>query len=131
MMNDVLRLLHERGLRAGQLRLRPAHLSEILQLVEEKRITVNTGKALLERVEESGRAPGELVAAEGLAQVSDADTLRTLGRQVVEANPEQAAAYRGGKETLIGWFVGQVMRASGGKADPNLARAILEELLRG
>jgi aspartyl-tRNA(Asn)/glutamyl-tRNA(Gln) amidotransferase subunit B len=131
MMNDVLRLLHARGLRAGQLRLRPAHLSEILQLVEEKRITVNTGKALLERVEESGRAPGELVAAEGLAQVSDDDTLRTLGRQVVEANPEQAAAYRGGKETLIGWFVGQVMRASGGKADPNLARTILEELLRG
>jgi len=131
MMNDVLRLLRERGLRAGQLGLRPAHLAQILQLVEEKRITASTGKALLEKVEESGRAPGEIVSAEGLAQVSDDEALRAMAGQVMQANPEQVAAYRAGKQTLIGWFVGQAMRASGGKANPNLARTILEELLRG
>jgi aspartyl-tRNA(Asn)/glutamyl-tRNA(Gln) amidotransferase subunit B len=131
MMNDVLRLLRERGLHAGRLRLRPAHLAEIIRMVEEKRITAQTGKSLLEKVEESGRSPGEIVAAEGLGQVSDDEALRAIARQVIEANPGQVAAYRSGKATLIGWFVGQVMRASGGKAEPNLARAILEELLKG
>jgi aspartyl-tRNA(Asn)/glutamyl-tRNA(Gln) amidotransferase subunit B len=64
-----------------------------------------------------------------LAQLSDDAALQQLAQQVLEANPEQVAQYRGGKATLLGWFVGQVMRETGGKADPQRARRALQQLL--
>ena len=130
LMNDVLRLLRERGLTAGSLRLTPAYLADIIRMVQSKAITANIGKELLEKVEATGRGPSELVASEGLALVTDLDALRALAQQVVGENPEQVAQYRSGKSTLIGWFVGQLMKRSGGKADPNKARELLEEQLR-
>jgi aspartyl-tRNA(Asn)/glutamyl-tRNA(Gln) amidotransferase subunit B len=129
LMNDVLRLIRERGVSAGQLRLRPEHLAEIIHLVESRSITAATGKDLLGKVEESGRAPGEIVAAEGLAVVGDEEALAKLAAEVIAENPAQVASYQAGKTTLIGWFVGQVMRKTGGKADPQRTRAILEDLL--
>jgi aspartyl-tRNA(Asn)/glutamyl-tRNA(Gln) amidotransferase subunit B len=109
--------------------LRPEHLAEIIGMVEGKLITTNTGKELLEKVEESGRAPADIVAAEGLSQVSDDSRLRLLAEEVLAESPDQLNAYRNGKTTLIGWFVGQVMRKTGGKAEPQRTRAILEDLL--
>ncbi|HLE50713.1 MAG TPA: Asp-tRNA(Asn)/Glu-tRNA(Gln) amidotransferase subunit GatB [Anaerolineales bacterium] len=129
LMNDVLRMINERGLSAGELRLVPAYLAEIIKLVDTGTINISTGKSLLENVESTGRAPAEIVQAEGLARVSDEDALRAISAGVLAENPEQVASYQGGKVTLIGWFVGQVMRKSQGKADPQLARAILEQLL--
>ena len=129
LMNDVLRMIRELGVKAGELRLQPEHLAEIIHLVEGKRITTNTGKALLDRVEESGRSPAEIVEEEGLAQVSDEDTLRALVSEILEKNPEQVATYQAGKTTVIGWFVGQVMRETRGKANPQVVQTILEELL--
>jgi aspartyl-tRNA(Asn)/glutamyl-tRNA(Gln) amidotransferase subunit B len=129
MMNDMLRVLRDRGLTAGQLRMRPEDLAQIITMVGEKQITTNTAKELLEKVEDTGMAPAEIVVTQGLAQVSDNDELRRLAKEILEGNPEQVGAYRAGKSTLIGWFVGQVMRKTGGKADPQRTRAILEDLL--
>jgi len=129
MMNDVMRMLRERSVPASRLRLRPEHLAEIIGMVEGKLVTTNTGKELLEKVEESGRTPGEIVAAEGLSQVSDDSRLRSLAEEVLAESPDQLMAYRNGKTSLIGWFVGQVMRKTGGKAEPQRTRAILEDLL--
>jgi aspartyl-tRNA(Asn)/glutamyl-tRNA(Gln) amidotransferase subunit B len=129
LMNDVLRMIRQRGLAAGRLRLRPEHLAEIIRLVEAKTITTSTGKELLEKVEASGKKPSDIVAAEGLAVVADESALRGLAAEVLAENPGQVAAYKGGKATLIGWFVGQVMRKTGGKADPQRTRVILEQLL--
>ena len=129
MMNDVMRMLRERSVPASRLRLRPEHLAEIIGMVEGKLITTNTGKELLEKVEESGRPPADIVAAEGLSQVSDDSRLRSLAQEVLAESPDQLNAYRNGKTSLIGWFVGQVMRKTGGKAEPQRTRAILEDLL--
>ena len=129
MMNDVLRLLRERGLNAGGLRMTPSHLAEVIRMVQAKAITTNTGKELLERIEATGQPPSELVESEGLGKVSDVEALRSLARQVLAENPEQVAQFRAGKATLIGWFVGQVMKRSGGKADPERTRELLAELL--
>ncbi len=129
MMNDVLRLLRECGLSAGELKLRPADLAQIIQLVDKRQINAPTGKALLDMVEETGQRPADLVASEGLGQVADTGALRALAEAVLAESPDQVAAFRAGKATLIGWFVGQLMRKSGGKADPNLARQVLEALL--
>jgi len=125
----VLRMINERGYPAGELRLRPEHLVEIVNLVESEQITTSTGKALLDKVEESGRSPTEIVDEEGLAQVSDEQTLRAMVFEVLAENPEQVATYKSGKATVIGWFVGQVMRKTRGKANPQLAQTILEEEL--
>jgi aspartyl-tRNA(Asn)/glutamyl-tRNA(Gln) amidotransferase subunit B len=129
MMNDVLRLLREHGLNAGRLRMTPGHLAEVIRMVQSKAITTNTGKELLERIEATGRPPSELVEADGLGKVSDVEALRSLARQILAENPEQVAQFRAGKATLIGWFVGQVMKRSGGKADPERTRELLAELL--
>jgi aspartyl-tRNA(Asn)/glutamyl-tRNA(Gln) amidotransferase subunit B len=129
LMNDVLRILRESGLRAGQLKLLPSHLAEIIQLVDEKAINTPTGKELLEKVQESGDPPRALVEREGLTQLSDSAELEGLILAVMEENPDQVATYRGGKTTVIGWFVGQVMRKSGGKANPQLVKELLEAKL--
>jgi aspartyl-tRNA(Asn)/glutamyl-tRNA(Gln) amidotransferase subunit B len=129
LMNDVLRMIRERGVRAESLQLRPEHLAEIIHMVEEKKITTSTGKALLDKVEESGRKPQEIVEEEGLAQVSDDETLRSLASEILSANPEQVATYQDGKTTVIGWFVGQVMQKTRGKANPQMVKVIFEELL--
>jgi aspartyl-tRNA(Asn)/glutamyl-tRNA(Gln) amidotransferase subunit B len=129
LMNDVLRMLRERNLAAASLRMTPGQLAELIRLVQAKTITTNTAKELLDKMQSTGRSPSELVEAEGLGKVSDEGALRTLAQKVIDGNPEQVAAYRSGKATLIGWFVGQVMKQSGGKADPQRSREILEELL--
>jgi aspartyl-tRNA(Asn)/glutamyl-tRNA(Gln) amidotransferase subunit B len=130
LMNDVLRMLRDQGLTAAELRLKPQDLAQIIRMVEERKITATTGKELLELVQRSGKSPGAIVKEQGLAQVSDEDTLRALAAQVIAESPEQVATYQGGKQTVIGWFVGQLMRKTQGKANPQLARAILEELLQ-
>ena len=130
LMNDVLRMLNEAGKTAGELRLTPVYLAEIIKLVDSGAINTSTGKSLLQKVEESGKPPQAIVKEEGLGKVSDDAAIRAVCQQVLEENPNEAGVYKAGKATLIGWFVGQVMRKMRGKADPTLARQILEELLK-
>jgi aspartyl-tRNA(Asn)/glutamyl-tRNA(Gln) amidotransferase subunit B len=130
LMNDVMRMVNEMGVSAGELRLTPEYLAEIIKLVDANTINTSTGKNLLSKIQESGQPPTEIVKKEGLAQVSDQDAIRAVCAQVLDENPEQAEAYRNGKTGLVGWFVGQVMKQMRGKADPQLARKILEELLQ-
>jgi aspartyl-tRNA(Asn)/glutamyl-tRNA(Gln) amidotransferase subunit B len=128
-MNDVLRLMNDRDLLAEDLRLTPDYLVAIIKLVDGSTINTSTGKSLLEKVEDSGQAPAEIVEKEELGKVSDEDAIREIIVAVIENNPDQVATYKSGKTTIIGWFVGQVMKQSRGKADPQLTRAILDELL--
>jgi aspartyl-tRNA(Asn)/glutamyl-tRNA(Gln) amidotransferase subunit B len=130
MMNDLLRLMNDMGKSASELRLRPAELAEIIDLVESGKISPATGKALLKKVEESGRKPVEIVAAEGLGLIGDEDALRSQIEAVLSESPSEVANFKAGKESLLGWFVGQVMRRTGGKADPKRTRELLLELLR-
>jgi aspartyl-tRNA(Asn)/glutamyl-tRNA(Gln) amidotransferase subunit B len=128
-MNDVLRMINERDIVPDQLRLTPNYLADIIKLVDGGIINTSTGKSLIEKVEDTGQAPGEIVEAEGLGKVSDEDAIREIIIGVIESNPDQVATYKGGKTSIIGWFVGQVMKQSRGKADPQLTRSMLEELL--
>ena len=130
LMNDVLAFMKDRGLTAADLKIRPEDLAEIIRMVDEKTINANTGKALLAKVHESGRDPKSIVEAEGLAQMSDDSALLAICQNVVAAHPKEAEAYRNGKTGLLGWFVGQVMRETRGKADAQKARALLEAELQ-
>ncbi len=130
LMNDVLRMINEKGLQASELRLTPAYMVDIIKLVDAGAVNTSTGKALLEKVENSGQPPSAIVQAEGLAKVSDQDAIRTFCAEVMAESPDQVASYKAGKVTLIGWFVGQVMKKMRGKADPQLTRWVLEEMLK-
>ncbi len=130
MINDLMRLMNDLGKTAAELCLRPADLAEIIGLVESSKISPATGKALLRKVEESGRKPSEIVAAEGLGLIGDEDALRSQIEAVLSESPSEVASYKAGKESLLGWFVGQVMRRTGGKADPKRTRELLLELLK-
>lgn len=130
MMNDILRLLREEAVSAAALRITPGQLAELIAMVESGEINTSTGKQVLERANETGRSPSEIVTGEGLAQVSDEGELRELARNLIQASPDQAETYRAGKEAIMGWFVGQMMKATQGKANPQIAREILGELLQ-
>ncbi len=125
-----MRILNEKGIAAGELHLTPEHLAEIIRLVDAGTVNISTGKSLLDKVENTGRPPKEIVEAEGLAQVSDEAAIREICAKVIAENPEQVKTYQSGKEGLIGWFIGQVMKETQGKADPQAAREVLEGMLR-
>ncbi len=130
MMNDLIRLMNDTGKTARELVLQPQALAEIVRLLDDGKINAATGKSLLVKVEESGKSPAVIVEEEGLGLIADADSLRTQIEVILSGAPGEVAAFRGGKESLMGWFVGQVMRSTGGKADPKLTREILAELLK-
>lgn len=130
MMNEVLRMLSESGKSADELKLTPAFLAEIIKLTDAGTINSSTGKALLGKVEESGMTPAAIIEKEGLAAVTDDAAIRAVCAEVLAESPKEVETYKAGKVTLIGFFVGQVMKKMRGKADATLARTILEEMLK-
>jgi aspartyl-tRNA(Asn)/glutamyl-tRNA(Gln) amidotransferase subunit B len=129
MINVLFSLMNEHKLTIEQIKLVPAQLVELLSLVDEGTINNNTAKEVLADMFITGRSAPEIVAEKGLAQISDEDQINTLIAQVLNDNPEQVLDYLGGKEQLRGWFVGQVMRASKGKANPALVNKLLAKQL--
>jgi len=130
MMNDLMRLMNSQGKDALSLVLRPQDLAEIIQLVDAGKVNAATGKTLLEKVETTGRKVSDIVVSEGLGLVSDDGLLRQRIEEVLAEAPNEVTAFKAGKEGLFGWFLGQVMRKMGGKADPKRSREILLELLK-
>ncbi|MDP3451269.1 MAG: Asp-tRNA(Asn)/Glu-tRNA(Gln) amidotransferase GatCAB subunit B, partial [Anaerolineaceae bacterium] len=98
-------------------------------LVDAGTININTGKSLLQKVQQTGKTPEAIVSEEGLGLVSDDSAIRAVCEEVLAESPNEVAAFKGGKVTLIGWFVGGVMKKMRGKADAAMAKNILEELL--
>jgi aspartyl-tRNA(Asn)/glutamyl-tRNA(Gln) amidotransferase subunit B len=97
--------------------------------VAQGTINGSTAKQVFETMWASGEPAPAIVEREGLAQVSDAGALAAVIAEVIAANPQQAATYRAGKQSTLGWFVGQVMRRSGGKANPQLVNELLRKAL--
>jgi aspartyl-tRNA(Asn)/glutamyl-tRNA(Gln) amidotransferase subunit B len=131
MTGELFRLLKAENTEIDQVRVAPAALVELIALVERGTITSNSGKAVLSDMFATGRAAGEIVQEQGLVQVSEVGELARIVAEVVAAHPEQVDRYREGKETLLQWFVGQVMRATRGKANPQVVRDLLSDRLKG
>jgi aspartyl-tRNA(Asn)/glutamyl-tRNA(Gln) amidotransferase subunit B len=110
-------------------RATPAHLAELIALVDDGTISTKLAKLVYEKTIASGRSPREIVETEGLTQVTDAGALEAACRAAVDANPKQVAQYKGGNPKIIGFFVGNVMKATGGKANPEMVNEILKRLL--
>jgi aspartyl-tRNA(Asn)/glutamyl-tRNA(Gln) amidotransferase subunit B len=98
-------------------------------MVSKGKINGPTGKMLLAEMIDTGKTAEALVSERGLQQIGDEDTLRAAVRKVVADNPEQVDSYRKGKTTVIQWLLGRVMKTTGGRANPQAVRKLLEEEL--
>jgi aspartyl-tRNA(Asn)/glutamyl-tRNA(Gln) amidotransferase subunit B len=125
---EVRREIKERRLKLEQA-IAPGRLAEVVILVDSGSLSSSAGKKVLAALWESDEEA--LAAAErlGLLQVRDSAEVEEWVRAAIAANPAQAELYRGGKTQLLGYFVGQVMRLSGGRAEPALVRQVLEAVL--
>jgi aspartyl-tRNA(Asn)/glutamyl-tRNA(Gln) amidotransferase subunit B len=129
MQTEVLRGAKLRGLEA-RFTVRPEQVAELLELVEEGEISGKQAKEVLGILEGSELSPRAVAKERGLRVVSSAGDLEPLCRKLIERYPDQAAAYRAGKQNLLGFFVGQVMKETGGAADPKLVSSLLVKLLK-
>ncbi len=128
-LGDLSRLANETGVAVGDSKVAPEDLAELIALVEKKRINSKIAKELLGRMWEGGGAPGAIVEREALAQTSDPAAIERLVDEVLTANEKVVADYRAGKSNVMGFLVGQVMKASRGKANPALVNDLVRKKL--
>jgi aspartyl-tRNA(Asn)/glutamyl-tRNA(Gln) amidotransferase subunit B len=102
------------------------HLGELVALIRKGALSGKLGKEILPKMFASGEAPSVIMQKEGLQQISDSSAIEKIVADIVAANPKQVAQFRGGKSAVLGFFVGQVMKATRGQANP----AAVNELLR-
>jgi aspartyl-tRNA(Asn)/glutamyl-tRNA(Gln) amidotransferase subunit B len=124
-MGELSRMLNDRGLSIEQAAITPAALASLVRLVDAGTINSTTAKGVFEKMYGTGRAADEIVTAEGLAQISDERALVAIIHDVMAAQAATVAQYRAGKTASFGFLVGQVMKASAGKASPRLVNELL------
>ncbi|MDQ6671614.1 MAG: Asp-tRNA(Asn)/Glu-tRNA(Gln) amidotransferase GatCAB subunit B, partial [Chloroflexota bacterium] len=125
--NDVSRLRAESS--ADGHALDAEHLAELIRLVDGGAIGISAARQVLPEVYRTGKSPRDLIEELGLAQVSDASALEAAARSTIAANPAAAADYRSGKVAAINRLKGQLIKATGGKANPAVAEELLRKLL--
>jgi aspartyl-tRNA(Asn)/glutamyl-tRNA(Gln) amidotransferase subunit B len=129
-MGEVLRVLKERGGSIRDFPIAPVRLAALLHLVRDGKITSSAAKSVFATMLEKGESPEEIVEREGLAQISDTSSLEKIVDEVIRDNAGQVETYRSGKSQVFGYLMGQVMKASRGKANPQVATRLLEERLK-
>ena len=127
-INEVLREVNG-DVTLETIKVRPEGLAAMVKLIDDDVISGKIAKKVFKEMLESGQDPDTIIEEKGLKQITDPDAIAKLVDEVIAANPEQAEEYRGGKQSLIGFFVGQVMRASRGKANPQMVNQVLREKL--
>lgn len=130
-MTEVLRKLKDDDRPLASCPVKPAALAEMIGLIDKGTISGKIAKDVFEKMWTSGDSAPAIVQREGLVQVSDEGPILAAIQEVIAASPEQVATYKGGKQGTIGWFVGQVMKKTGGKANPQVVNALLKKALEG
>jgi aspartyl-tRNA(Asn)/glutamyl-tRNA(Gln) amidotransferase subunit B len=128
-MTELMRLLSETGRAITECAMTPEALAELVTLIGKRVINGTIAKELVPELFEKGGMPGALVEARGLGQVSDTATLETFVARVISENPKSVESYKAGKTAAAGFLVGQVMKLSQGKADPQLVSRLVAEKL--
>jgi aspartyl-tRNA(Asn)/glutamyl-tRNA(Gln) amidotransferase subunit B len=128
---DIAAYVNANRLSYDTLPLRPAQLAEMVQLIEGGAISGKIAKEILPDLLEKGGSPKAIVEERGLGMISDPKAIEAIVDALLAAHPEEVEAFRGGKTKLQGFFVGQLMKQTGGKADPKLANQILNQKLKG
>lgn len=126
-MGDVLRRLNDAGLEIKDLKFGPKDLSDLLALVNDGKISNNIGKKVLRDMFESGKSPEKIVEEKGLIQISDAGELEGIVEEILAENQQSIEDYRAGRDRALGFLVGQVMKATRGKANPQMVNEMIRK----
>jgi len=125
MVNDLFRIMNERGIGVDGLKSSPRQLAELIEMVDSGQVSSSTAKDVLAVMVASGDSAGAIVSREKLTQIDDHLLVAEMVGEVLNDSSEQVTAYLDGKESLIGWFIGQVMLKTAGRADPGVVRRVL------
>ena len=129
MMGDFFAMLNEKKITLEESPISPENLGKLVDLITSDVINGKTAKDVFAIMTETGDAPDKIVEEKGLKQVTDSGAIEAIVDAVIAANPDNVAAYKGGKVNLMGWFVGQVMKESRGKANPGMVNQLLAKKL--
>ena len=129
LIGDISSLLNKENIEITDSKLSTKNVSELVNLVTEGVISGKIAKTVLEETWDSGLSPIEIVESSGLKQIDDDDEIERIIDQIISEHPDQVSAYKGGKDKLFGFFVGQIMKATQGKANPASANKILKDKL--
>jgi aspartyl-tRNA(Asn)/glutamyl-tRNA(Gln) amidotransferase subunit B len=130
-MGELARKLNDGGLDIAKSPVTPALLVDLLKLIEAGTISGKIAKTVFDEMWATGHEPARIVEEQGLVQVSDTGAIEPIIDGIIAANPAQVEEYRSGKEKVFGFFVGQVMKVSKGKANPTLVNELLKRKLSG
>ncbi|MCX5839863.1 MAG: Asp-tRNA(Asn)/Glu-tRNA(Gln) amidotransferase subunit GatB [Deltaproteobacteria bacterium] len=130
-MGDILRFINEEKRDITTCPVKPQALAEMIRLIEEGTISGKIAKEVIEEMYKTGKPAKAIIEEKGLVQITDEGVLVKAITEIMAANPNQLAQYRGGKDKLFGFFVGQVMKATQGKANPQLINDLLKKMLAG
>ncbi len=129
MLSEMTRLLNATGKSLEDVPIEPKQLSDLIGMVGDGRLNSNMAKTVFEEMFESGRAPAEIAESAGLVQISDADSIEAAVAEAIDNNPRPVSDYLSGKESALRFLMGQVMKATRGKANPQLTTSMLREKL--
>lgn len=127
--SELFGRLNKNSMTLAECKVTPKMLRDLVALIDDGTISGKIAKTVFEEMFESGEQPDKIVEKKGLKQVSDRGSIEPIIDEVIAANPDSVQAYRGGKDKLFGFFVGQVMKKTGGKASPQMVNEILKEKL--
>ena len=128
-MGEITAYLKEEHLEITDTKLTPDNLAELISLIEKGTISNNIGKQIVLDMMKDGKKASQIVEEKGLSQISDTGAIKEIVQKIIDANPNQVEAYRGGKVQLLGFFVGQVMKETKGRANPQTVNELVKELL--
>ena len=128
-MGEIAAYLKEEHLEITETKLTPDNLVELISLIEKNTISNNIGKQIIVDMMKDGTKASEIVEKRGLSQISDEGAIKEVCKKVAEAHPNEVAAYKNGKVQLLGFFVGQVMKETKGRANPKAVNELMKEIL--
>lgn len=128
-LSELLHLLNDASQDIAQSPVSAANLAELLGMIARGSVSGKMAKDLLAEMFATGKTAAALVNEKGLAQISDAEKIASVAREIIAANPKQVEQYRGGKTATLGWLVGQVMKATRGQANPQMVQEVLKKEL--
>ena len=128
-MGEITAYLKEEHIEITDTKLTPENLAELISLIEKNTISNNIGKQIIIDMMKTGEKASSIVEKRGLSQITDESAIKAVVQKVVDANPQQVEAYKGGKTQLLGFFVGQVMKETKGRANPKAVNDLLKEIL--
>ncbi|WMM23860.1 Asp-tRNA(Asn)/Glu-tRNA(Gln) amidotransferase subunit GatB [Tissierella sp. MB52-C2] len=128
-MGDVLRRLKDEEIEIQDTKLTPKALGELINIVKDGKINNNTGKKVLKEIFDTGKEPETIIKEQGLVQISDEGALKEIVSKVLDENEQSIIDYKNGKDRAIGFLVGQIMKASKGKANPQMVNKMLIEMI--